>query len=97
MLRYAQACLPLEGRQAGTLTFRNWFFISLTFSGGFHLESSNELFQFFFTTFWAFGLPTIMLYDAEDGGKFLITFRAPIVVAGHPFSLLSLSNLKYFV
>jgi hypothetical protein len=70
---------------------------SLTLSGGFYLESSNELFQFFFTTFWAFGLPTIMLSDAEDGGKFLITFRASIVVAGHPFSLLSPYNLNFFV
>jgi hypothetical protein len=92
-----QACLPLEGRQAGALTFGIWFLTSLTLSGGFYLESSNELFQFFFTTFWAFGLPTIVLSDAEDGSEFLITFRASIVVARHPFSLLSLSNLNFFV
>jgi hypothetical protein len=92
-----QACLPLEGRQAGALTFGIWFLTFLTFSGGFYLESSNELFQFFFTTFWAFGLPTIMLSDAEDGSEFLFTFRASIVVAGHSLSLLSPCNLNFFV
>jgi hypothetical protein len=84
-----QACLPLEGRQAGASTFGIRFFISLTLSGGFHLESGNELFQLFPTTFWAFGLSTIVLSDAEDGSEFLFTFRASIVIARHPLSPLS--------
>jgi hypothetical protein len=67
----------------------------LTLSGGFYLESGNKLFQFFPTTFWAFRLPSIVFSDAEDEGKFLVTFRTSIVVAGHPLSLLSLSNHFY--
>jgi hypothetical protein len=70
--------------------------VGLTLSGGFYLESANELFQFFSTTFWTFRLPSIVLSEAEDGSKFLFTFRASIVVAGHPFSLPSLSNLFNF-
>ena len=66
--------------------------VGLTLSGGFYLKSGNELFQFFPATFWAFRLPSIVLSDAEDGSKFLFTFRASIVVAGHPFSLLSPKN-----
>ena len=67
----------------------------LTLSGGFYLESGNKLFQFFPTTFWAFRLPSIVLSEAEHGSKFLVTFRTSIVVAGHPLSLLSLSNHFY--
>jgi hypothetical protein len=62
---------------------------ALTFSGGFYLESGNKLFQFFPATFRAFSLSSIMLTDAECEGKFLVTFQASIVVAGHPLSLLS--------
>jgi hypothetical protein len=66
--------------------------VGLTLSGGFYLESANELFQFFPTTFWTFRLPSIVLSEAEHGSKFLFTFRASIVVAWHPFSLLSPKN-----
>lgn len=34
-----------------------------------------------------------MISYAEDYGKFLLTFRAKILIRGHPFSLLSQSNL----
>jgi hypothetical protein len=70
--------------------------LGLTFSGSFYLESGNKLFQLFPTAFWAFRLPGIVLADAEDGSKFLVAFRASIVVAGHPFSLPSLFSLFDF-
>jgi len=69
----------------------------LTLSGGFYLKSGNKLFQFLPTTFRAFSLPGIVFSDAEDEGKFLATFRASVVVAGHPLSLLSFINLIRFV
>jgi hypothetical protein len=62
---------------------------TLTLSGSFYLKAANELLQFFATTFRAFCLPSIVLSDAEHGRKFLFTFWASIVVAGHPLSLLS--------
>ena len=75
----------------GTLAFEIWFVI-LTLSGGFYLKSSNKLFQFFPAAFRTLRLPSIVLSDAEHGSKFLFTIRASVVVARHPFSLLSLSN-----
>ena len=66
--------------------------VGLTLSGGFYLKSSNELFQFFPTTFWTFCLPCLVLTDAEHGSKLLVTFRTSIVVAGHSLSLLSPKN-----
>jgi len=63
--------------------------VGLTLSGGFYLESGYKLFQFLPATFWAFRLPGIVLSEAEDKSKFLFTFRASILVAGHPLSLLS--------
>jgi hypothetical protein len=68
------------------------FLKGLTLSGSFYLESGNELFQFFSTTFLALSLTSIVFFDAEDESKFLFTFRASIVVAGHPLSLLSFFN-----
>jgi hypothetical protein len=70
--------------------------VGLTLSGGFYLESANELFQFFPATFWAFRLPIIVLSETEHGSKFLFTFRASIVIAWHPLPLLSLSNYSKF-
>ena len=72
----------------GTLAFEIWFVI-LTLSGGFYLKTGNELFQFFPATFWASSFPTIVLSYAEACSKFLITFRAAIVVTGHASFLLS--------
>jgi len=65
-------------------------FNSLTLSGGFCLESRNELFQFFPTAFWAFRFSSIMLSNAENQSEFLVTFRASVFVTGHLLSLLSL-------
>ena len=75
-----------------TLTFRIWSLTLLTLSGSFYLETRNELFQFFPAAFRTLRLPSIVLSDAEHGSKFLFTFRASVVVAGHPLSLLSHKN-----
>ena len=67
--------------------------MGLTFSRGLRLEGSDKLFKLLSPTFWALRLPPIMIFYAEGYGKFLLTFRAKILIRGHPFSLLSQSNL----
>ncbi len=63
---------------------------SLALSGSFYLKGRDELFEIFPTTFWAFRLPSIVLSDVEDGGKFLFAFWASVFVTRHTFSSLSL-------
>ena len=62
---------------------------SLTLSRSFYQEARNKLCQFSPAAFGALNFSGIVFSYAENSGKFLLAFRATIVIAGHQLFLLS--------